>query len=71
MLLWIRSQKRLLPLFQSARDYRRFEAPDLHPYVTSETLQELGLVEYNVDTFSSDYDDFVDEFRVELDAHGA
>ena len=42
-------------------DYRRFEAPDLHPYVTSETLQELGLVEYKVDTFSSDYDDFVDE----------
>ena len=37
-------------------DYRRFEAPDLHPYVTSETLQELGLVEYKVDTFSSDYD---------------
>ena len=34
--------------------YRRFEAPDLHPYVTSETLQELGLVEYKVDTFSSD-----------------
>ena len=41
-------------------DYRRFEAPDLHPYVTSETLQELGLVEYKVDTFSSDYDDYVD-----------
>ena len=52
-------------------DYRRFEAPDLHPYVTSETLQELGLVEYKVDTFSSDYDDFVDEFGIELDAHGA
>ena len=47
-------------------DYRRFEASDLHPYVTSETLQELGLVEYKVDTFSSDYDDFVG-----LDAHGA
>ena len=31
-------------------DYRRFEAPDLH----RETLQELGLVEYKVDTFSSD-----------------
>ena len=50
---------------------RRFEAPDLHPHVTSETLQEFGLVEYKVDTFSSDYDDFVDEFDSELDAHGA
>ena len=30
-------------------DYRLFEAPDLHPYVTSETLQELGLVEYKVE----------------------
>ena len=50
-------------------DYRHFEAPDLHPYVTSETLQELGLVEYKVDTFSSDYADFVDEFVIELDAH--
>ena len=38
-------------------DYRRSEAPDLHPCVTSETLQELGLVEYKVDTFSSDYYD--------------
>ena len=38
-------------------DYKRFEAPDLHPYVTTETLRELGLVEYKVDTFSSDYDD--------------
>jgi len=43
----------------------------LHPYVTSETLQELGLVEYKVDTFSSDYDDYVDEFGFGLDAHGA
>ena len=50
---------------------RQLEAPDLHPYVTSETLQELGLVEYKVDTFSSDYDDFVDEVGIELDAHGA
>ena len=29
------------------------------------------LVEYKVDTFSSDYDDSVDEFGIELDAHGA
>ena len=41
--------------------YRRFEAPDLHPYETSETLQELGLGEYKVDTFLSDYDDYVDD----------
>ena len=38
--------------------------------MTSETLQELGRVEYKVDTFSSDYDDFVDEFGIELDPHG-
>jgi len=43
-------------------DYRRFEAPDLHPYVTSEMLQELGLADYKVYTFLSDYDDYVDEF---------
>ena len=52
-------------------DYRRFDAPDLYPYVTSETLQELGLGEFKVDTFSSDYDDYIDEFGLELDAHGA
>ena len=34
-------------------------------------VARLGLVEYKVDTFSSDYDDFVDEFGIELDAHGA
>ena len=39
--------------------------------MTSETLQELGLVEYKVDTFSPDYDDFIDEFGIELDALGA
>ena len=48
----------------------RFEAPDLHQYVTSETLQELGLGEYTkVDTFPSDYDDYDDEFGFELNAH--
>ena len=41
-------------------DYRHFEAPDLHPYLTSETLQELGMAECKVDTISSDYDDYVD-----------
>ena len=39
--------------------------------MTSETLQELGLVEYKVETFLSDYGDYVDEFGFELDAHGA
>ena len=29
----------------------------LLPYATRETLEELGLVGYQVDTFSSDYDD--------------
>jgi hypothetical protein len=53
-------------------DYRRFEAPDLDPYVTRETLQEMGLDDYRVDTFSSDYDDtFVDESGYGFDAHGA
>ena len=37
-------------------DYRRFEASDLLPYATRETLEELGLVGYQIDTFSSDYD---------------
>ena len=53
-------------------DYRRSEAPDLDPYVTRETLQEMGLDDYRVDTFSSDYDDtFVDESGYGFDAHGA
>ena len=39
-------------------DYRRFEASDLLPYATRETLEELGLVGYQIDTFSSDYDDY-------------
>ena len=38
-------------------DYRCFEASDLLPYATRETLEELGLVAYQIDTFSSDYDD--------------
>ena len=42
-------------------DYRRFEASDLLPYATRETLEELGLVGYQIDTFLSDYDDFIDE----------
>ena len=33
-------------------DYRRFEASDLLPYATRETLEELGLVGYQIDTFS-------------------
>ena len=40
-------------------DYRRFEASDLLPYATRETLEELGLVGYQIDTFSSDYDDYM------------
>jgi hypothetical protein len=37
-----------------------------------ETLQEMGLDDYRVDTFSSDYDDtFVDEPGYGFDAHGA
>ena len=52
-------------------DYRRFEAPDLHPYLTSEMLQELSLADYKVDTLLSDYDDYVDGFGFDLDAHGA
>ena len=72
---WVGSTARVMVVHASTRsepflDYRRFEAPDLHPYVTSETLQELGLVEYKVDTFSSDYDDFVDEKRPARKATG-
>ena len=43
-------------------EYSRFDAPDLHPYVTSGTLQELGLGdEFKVDTCSSNYDDYFDD----------
>jgi hypothetical protein len=53
-------------------DYRRFEAPDLDPCVTRETLQEMGLDDYCGDTFSSGYDDtFIDESGYDFDAHGA
>ena len=37
------------------------EASDLLPYATRETLEELGLVGYQIDTVSSDYDDYIDE----------
>jgi hypothetical protein len=54
--------KQVAAFVSECLDYRRFEAPDLDPYVTRETLQEMGLDDYRVDTFSSDYDDtFVDE----------
>jgi hypothetical protein len=53
-------------------EYRRIEAPDLLPYSSREELsEELGLGGYKVDTFSSDYDEYVDEFGTEFDAHGA
>ena len=51
--------------------HRRFEASDLLPYATRETLEELGLVGYQIDTFSSDYDDYIDESGMVYDAHGA
>jgi hypothetical protein len=52
-------------------EFRRFEAPDLLPYVTREEAERLGLDDYKLDTFSSYYDEFVDEFGSEFDAHGA
>jgi hypothetical protein len=52
-------------------DYRQFEAPDLLPYFTTEEADQLGLDGYNIDTFSSDYDELVDEFGTGFDAHGA
>jgi hypothetical protein len=53
-------------------EYRQFEAPDLLPYFTRDEAEQLGLDGYKIDTFSSDYDEFVDEFgRTEFDAHGA
>ena len=39
--------------------------------VSRETLEELGLVGYQIDTFSSDYDDYFDESGMVYDAHGA
>jgi len=41
------------------------------PYVDRQEVEQLGLVCYKVDTCSSDYDEFVDEFSTEFDAHGA
>jgi hypothetical protein len=52
-------------------EYRQFEAPDLLPYFTREEAEQLGLDGYKIDTFSSDYDEFVDEFGTEFEAHGA
>ena len=54
-------------------DYRCFEASDLLPsYATRETLEELGLVGYQIDTFSFDYDDdYIDESGMVHDAHVA
>ena len=43
----------------------------LLPYATRETLEELGLVGYQIDTFSSEYDDYIDESGMVYDAHGA
>jgi len=49
---------------------RRYEASDLLPYATRETLEKLGLVGYQIDT--SDYDDdHIDESGMVYDAHGA
>jgi len=51
---------------------RRYEASDLLPYATRETLEELGLVGFQIDTFSSDCDDdHIDESGMVYDAHGA
>jgi hypothetical protein len=52
-------------------EYRQLEAPDLLPYFTREEAEQLGLDGYKIDTFSSDCDEFVDEFGNEFEAHGA
>jgi hypothetical protein len=58
-------------LFGSVWEYRHFEAPDLLPYISREEAEQLGLEGCKIDTFSSDYDEFVDEFGTEFNAHGA
>jgi hypothetical protein len=40
----------------------------LLPYFTREEAEQLGLDGYNIDTFSSDCDEFVDEFGTEFEA---
>jgi hypothetical protein len=53
-------------------EYRRHESPDLIPYAPRQELAWLGLEDHHtVDTFSSDYDEYIDEFGTEADAHGA
>ena len=42
MLLWIRVERLFATFVSECLDYRRFEAPDLHLYVITETLQWLG-----------------------------
>ena len=50
----------------------RSEAPDLIPYVSRQELEHLGLADsYTIDTFYSDYDEYLDEFGITCDAHGA
>ena len=62
----------LLLCCYSILDYRCFEASDLLPYATRETLEELGLLGYQIDTFLSDYDyDHIVESGMVYDAHGA
>ena len=42
--------------------YRQYEATDLIPYSAPAELEELGLdPHYGIDTFSSDYDEFIDD----------
>ena len=42
--------------------YRQYEATDLIPYSAPAELEELGLdPHYAIDTFSSDYDEFIDD----------
>jgi hypothetical protein len=44
------------------------QTPDLLPYLTREEAEQLGLDVYKI---PSDYDEFIDEFGTEFDAHGA
>jgi hypothetical protein len=50
----------------------RSQAPDLDPYVTRETLQEMSLEDLVLIPLSSDYDAaFADESGYDFDARGA
>jgi hypothetical protein len=64
-----REPRKVAAFVWECMEYRQFEAPYTLPYFTREEAGQLGPDGYKIDTFSSDYDEFVDEFGTEFDCH--